>query len=97
MVGFPSDDFKQEAKDEAATADVCYINYGVTFTMLAPSSVTGKNANPVFQELGRRSDAPGWNFNKYLVGADGKVVQHFDSDVRPDSVELQQAIEQLLR
>ncbi len=97
VVGFPSDDFKQEAKDEAATADVCYINYGVTFTMLAPSSVTGQNANPVFQELGRRSDAPGWNFNKYLVGADGKVVQHFDSGVRPDSVELQQAIEQLLR
>jgi glutathione peroxidase len=97
VVGFPSDDFKQEAKDEAATADICYINYGVTFTMLAPSSVTGKNANPVFQELGRRSDAPGWNFNKYLVGADGEVVQHFDSGVRPDSVELQQAIEELLR
>jgi len=97
VVGFPSDDFKQEAKDEAATAEVCYINYGVTFTMLSPSAVTGRAANPVFKELGRRSGAPSWNFNKYLVDAYGKVVQHFDSGVRPDSVELQQAIEQLLR
>lgn len=64
---------------------------------LSPSAVTGSAANPVFQELGRRSDAPSWNFNKYLVRADGKVVRHFDSGVRPDSVELQQAIEQLLR
>ena len=97
VVGFPSDDFKQEAKDEAETADVCYVNYGVTFTMLSPSAVTGSAANPVFQALARRSDPPSWNFNKYLVGADGKVVEHFDSGVRPDSVELQQAIEQLLR
>ena len=96
VVGFPSDDFKQEAKDEAETADVCYVNYGVTFTMLSPSAVTGSAANPVFLELGRRSDVPSWNFNKYLVGGDGKVVQHFDSGVQPDSVELQQAIEQLL-
>ena len=97
VVGFPSDDFNQEAKDQAETADVCYINYGVTFTMLAPSSVTGKNANPVFQELDRRSTEPSWNFNKYLVGADGKVVQHFDSEVAPDSTQLTTAIEQLLR
>ena len=97
VVGFPSDDFKQEAKDEAETADICYINYGVTFTMLAPSAVTGKDANPVFQELDRRTQEPTWNFNKYLVDANGKVVQHFDSRVRPDSAELQQAIEKLLR
>jgi glutathione peroxidase len=97
VVGFPSDDFNQEAKDQAETADVCYINYGVTFTMLAPSSVTGKNANPVFQELVRRTTEPTWNFNKYLVSADGKLVQHFDSDVAPDSAKLTTAIEQLLR
>lgn len=97
VIGFPSDDFKQEAKDEAETADICYLNYGVTFPMLAPSAVTGRDANPVFQELGRRSSAPGWNFNKYLVSSDGKVTRHFDSRVKPESAELQQAIEQLLR
>lgn len=97
VVGFPSDDFKQEAKDEAETADVCFVNYGVTFTMLSPSAVTGRAANPVFREVGRRTKPPSWNFNKYLVSADGEIVQHFDSGVRPDSVELQKAVEALLR
>jgi glutathione peroxidase len=69
----------------------------VTFTMPAPSSVTGKNANPVSQELDRRTTEPGWNFNKYLVSADGTRVQHFDSEVAPDSPKLKTAIEQLLR
>ena len=97
VVGFPSDDFNQEAKSEAKTADVCYVNYGVTFTMLAPSSVTGAKDNPVFRELNRRAGEPSWNFNKYLVSADGKSVQRFDSDVTPDSPQLTRAIEQLLR
>jgi glutathione peroxidase len=97
VIGFPSDDFKQEAKDEAEAADICYVNYGVTFTMLSPSAVTGSTANPVFQELARRSSPPAWNFNKYLVSPDGNVIQHFGSRVAPESTELQQAIEQLLR
>jgi glutathione peroxidase len=96
VVGFPSDDFKQEAKDQAETADICYINYGVTFTMLAPSAVTGRKANPVFLELNRRAGEPSWNFNKYLVSGDGKSVQHFDSRVTPDSAKLVSAIEQML-
>ena len=96
VVGFSSDDFNQEAKSEAKTADVCYVNYGVTFTMLAPSSVTGAKDNPVFRELNRRAGEPSWNFNKYLVSADGKSVQRFDSDVTPDSPQLTRAVEQLL-
>lgn len=96
VVGFPSNDFNQEAKDQAETADVCYINYGVTFTMLAPTPVTGPNANPVFQELNRRAQEPSWNFNKFLVSGDGKTVQHFDSREAPDSPKLVKAIEQAL-
>ncbi len=96
VVGFPSDDFNQEAKDQAETAQVCYVNYGVTFTMLAPLPVTGAAANPVFRELNRQSHEPTWNFNKYLVGPDGTVAHYFDSDVTPDSPELDQAIERLL-
>jgi glutathione peroxidase len=96
VVGFPSDDFNQEAKDEAKTADICYVNYGVTFTMLAPSAVTGKEANSVFRELNRRAGEPSWNFNKYLVSADGKSVQRFESDVTPDSPQLTRAVEQML-
>ena len=96
VVGFASDDFRQEAKDEAAAADVCYVNYGVTFTMLAPSHVKGSDANPIFQELASQSQAPGWNFNKYLVEPSGRVVQHFGSTTKPDSKVLQAAIESTL-
>lgn len=95
VLGFASDDFNQEAKDEAKAADICFVNYGVTFTMLAPQHVKGTEANAVFKELARQTQAPSWNFNKYLVSADGKV-QHFGSRVAPDSQEFDDAIQKLL-
>lgn len=97
VVGFSSDDFNQEDKDEGKAADTCFLNYGVTFTMLAPQHVKGPEANPVFRELARQTTAPGWNFNKYLVRADGTVVQHLDSKVAPESPEFSAAIEGLLK
>jgi glutathione peroxidase len=97
VVGFSSDDFNQEAKDESEAADTCFINYGVTFTMLAPQHVKGPEANAVFKELAKQAQPPKWNFNKYLVTADGKVAQYFDSRVAPDSPEFNQAIEKLLK
>jgi len=97
VIGFPSDDFNQEAPTQAETAQVCYVNYGVTFTMLAPLAVTGAAANAVFKELAQQSRAPTWNFNKYLVSGDGRVIHYFDSSTPPDSVEFETAIEQLLR
>lgn len=96
MIGFASDDFHQEAKDEEKAAEVCYVNYGVKFTMLAPTSVKGDTANPVFKELARQTKAPSWNFNKYLVKADGTVVQHFGSTATPDSKQVTDAIETVL-
>ena len=96
VVGFASDDFRQEARDEASAAEVCYVNYGVTFTMIAPSHVKGAAANPVFQALNSQSQSPGWNFNKYLVDASGKVVRHFGSNTKPDSKVLEEAIESIL-
>jgi glutathione peroxidase len=96
VVGFASDDFNQEAKDEAEAATTCFLNYGVTFTMLAPLHVKGPDANPVFKELARQSEAPGWNFNKYLVKSDGKVSQYFGSMVSPDSAKFSAAVEKIL-
>lgn len=96
VLGFASNDFNQEAKDEQESANVCFINYGVTFDMFAPIKVTGESAHPLFKALADQTSQPAWNFNKYLVNAEGKVVNYFDSNVTPDSVVMKQAIEQLL-
>ena len=96
VIGFPSNDFHQEAKDDAETAEVCYINYGVKFTMVSESSVKGDNANPIFKELARQTKAPNWNFNKYLVQPDGKVTAYFSSMTTPDSAEMTKAVEDVI-
>ena len=95
IVGVPSDDFKQAAPDEEAAARVCFVNYGVTFTMLSPQRVRGPDAHPLFKELARRSGAPSWNFNKYLVAPSGGV-ERFDSSVDPMSSKVQRAVRSLL-
>ena len=97
VLGFPSDDFHQEFASEAKTASVCYINYGVSFPMLATSPVRGSDANPVFRQLNAEAGEPGWNFNKYLVGADGAVLEHFQAPVTPDDKRLTLAIEAALK
>lgn len=96
VVGFASDDFKQEDASEEKAAEICYLNYGVTFTMLSPTSVTGDKANTLFKALAAQSEQPKWNFNKYLLGKDGKVIEHYGSMTKPDSAKLATAIEQAL-
>ncbi|WP_026340829.1 glutathione peroxidase [Thioalkalivibrio sp. ALJT] len=96
VVGFPSHDFNQEADDEAETARVCFQNFGVTFDMFRPIGVRGHDAHPIFRELARQADAPRWNFHKYVVDREGRVVAHFPSRVGPDSGELRGAIEGIL-
>lgn len=96
VAGFSSDDFRQEAEDEAEAAKVCFVNYGVTFDMYARIHVRGEEAHPLFRELARQSEAPKWNFHKYLVDRDGKVVESWSSMTAPDDEELRAAIEKLL-
>ena len=96
VIGFSSDSFNQEADDEAAAAETCFVNFGVSFDMMATVPVRGGNAHPIFAELARQSRAPRWNFNKYLVSPDGEVVEVFGAMTRPGSDKLKRAIEQLL-
>ena len=88
VIGFASDSFNQEAATEAEAAEVCYKNFGVTFTMLAPTAVKGPEANPVFAALAQQSKPPAWNFNKYLIlpGQDGVAVTHFGSSTAPADI-----------
>ena len=83
VVGFPSKDFNQEFSEPEKTADICYKNYGVTFTMVSESSIKGPSANSFYQWLSQSTGKmPSWNFNKYLVSADGKVT-YYDSSEEP--------------
>jgi len=96
VIGFPSDDFFQEEDDEQKTADICYINYGVTFTMLSTSAVRGSDVNSVFKFLNEKSSSPKWNFYKYLIDGSGKRVENFSPRVAPDSAEFIDALDKLL-
>jgi glutathione peroxidase len=96
VLGFPSDDFRQELDDEEATADVCYVNYGVSFPMFATSSVKGESANALFRALNAATDEPGWNFTKYLVDRDGHVVERFTSSVEPMNSRLESRVAELV-
>lgn len=96
VLGVPSNDFKQEDADTAETAKVCYVNYGVTFTMSEPQVVTGEQAIPLFRQLAEQSSPPRWNFYKYVVDRQGKVVASFSSLTKPDSDSLREALEQAI-
>jgi glutathione peroxidase len=98
VLGFPSGDFKdQEFDSDEQIAEFCKLNFGVSFPMFTKSSVKGAEANALFKKLSAKTGKePGWNFSKYLVGRDGKVIAHFDSKVEPESPELKNAIAKAL-
>jgi len=88
VVGFPSNDFKQEFDDAEKTANVCYLNYGVTFPMMQKSSVKGASANSFFKQLAAASgQEPQWNFHKYLISQDGSSITGFSSNVTPEQLD----------
>ena len=85
VLGFPSNDFSQETGTNKEIAEFCESTFGVKFPMFAKSSVRGPGANPLFKELAQVSGTtPKWNFYKYLIGRDGKVVESYSSMTSPD-------------
>lgn len=97
VLGFPSNDFSQEPGNNKEIADFCYNTYGVKFPMFAKSSVKGKEMNPLFAALTKASGkAPGWNFHKYLLDKEGKLIANYGSSVSPDDKNLVAAIEKAL-
>ncbi|AMM24867.1 glutathione peroxidase [Variovorax sp. PAMC 28711] len=85
VLGFPSNDFSQEAGTNKQIAEFCESTFGVKFPMFVKSSVRGSDANPLFKQLAQISGtAPKWNFYKYLIGRDGKVVEAYSSMTAPD-------------
>jgi glutathione peroxidase len=97
VLGFPSNDFKQEDADAKKIADLCYNTYGVKFPMFTSTVVTGANANPLYSELIKATgNQPKWNFNKYLIDRNGKVIDYFPSKVTPEDPTLVGKIEHAL-
>lgn len=98
VLGFPSNEFgKQEPGGNKEIADFCYNTYGVKFPMFAKSSVKGATANPLHASLIKATGAaPQWNFTKYLIGRDGKVLGYFPSKVTPEDPAFVAKVEQAL-
>ena len=89
VVGFPSNDFRQELNEDKAIGDFCKATYGVNFPMTPKSAVSGANANPFYKQLAAKSgQSPMWNFYKYVITPGGKQVYAFESTVAPASAEI---------
>lgn len=99
VLGFPSGDFMaQEFTDEKKIQEFCTLTYGVKFPMFQKVHVRGDEATPFYKALAKATgEAPKWNFHKYLIGRDGKVVANFGSRTKPDAPEVIAAIEAALR
>jgi glutathione peroxidase len=101
VLGFPCNQFGgQEPGTNEEIKQFCSSKYNVTFPMFDKIDVNGANRHPLYVALaGKDSPYPGdikWNFNKFLVGKDGKIVQRFDSKIAPESEEMAKAIEAVL-
>lgn len=97
VLGFPSNDFKQEQGSEKQIQEFCRLTYGVQFPMFKKTSVKKGSADLLYQRLGDASGKyPRWNFHKYLIDRDGRLVGSYGSMVKPDKGKLFKAIKALL-
>jgi glutathione peroxidase len=101
VLGFPCNQFAhQEPGTDAEIKQFCTSKYDVTFPMFDKIEVNGANRNPLYVLLaGKDSPFPGnigWNFTKFVIGRDGKILNRFPSPVKPDSTEVTKAIETAL-
>lgn len=101
ILAFPSNDFKQETADNVGVKEFAAKEYGTTFPFFEKGPVTGKDKQPVYVFLSEAK--PGllfkdvsWNFEKFLVGRQGQVIDRFSSITKPSSSTLTHAIEQAL-
>ena len=94
VLGFPSNDFGgQEPGTAREIAEFCRLTYDVTFPMFEKVvTKRGAGQSPVYAFLGSSGDLPAWNFGKYVIDTQGKVVAFFPSDVEPEDPALRAAI-----
>lgn len=97
VLGVPSDDFGgQEYEDNGEIREFCTLTYGIDFPMTTRQHVTGSQAHPLFAWIGEEAGVlgrPQWNFYKYLIGRDGRLVDWYSSATGPGAESLSEAIE----
>lgn len=98
VLGFPSNDFaNQEPGTEKQIQSFCRLTYGVQFPMFTKTHVRKKNADPLYRNLGDAAgEYPAWNFHKYLLDRNGRLVASFSSNTKPGSHKLVNMIESLI-
>ena len=104
ILGFPANNFgSQEPGTNSEIQSFCSRNYSVTFPMFSKISVLGSDQAPLYQYLTSKKTDPafagdiGWNFTKFLIDRNGKIVSRFDSAIEPESSEVTKAIETALQ
>jgi glutathione peroxidase len=98
VVGFPSNDFRQELATNKEVGEFCLTNYNVTFPMIEKTAVKGAGANPLFRQLAQRTgQEPGWNFHKYLISPGGRDVYSFPTSTEPDAAEIRAKLKLMLK
>lgn len=98
VLAFPSNDFgEQEPGSADEIRKFCTNKYAVKFPLFEKVATQGSKVHPVYAFVSKTHGAPQWNFHKYLVGKDGKVIAAFPSSVAPDSPELKAALDKALK
>jgi len=97
IVGFPANNFhEQEPGTNADIKTFCTSKYNVTFPMMSKISVKGEDQHPLYKLLTGEKGEVTWNFDKFLVGRDGKLIEHFKAKVKPDDAKVTDAIDKAL-
>lgn len=104
VLGFPANNFMgQEPGTDAEIKEFCKLNYGVTFPMFSKISVTGSDQHPLYGFLTNKATNPefsgdiSWNFNKFLIDRNGKIVGRWGSKDKPEDAAVVEAIEKHLQ
>jgi glutathione peroxidase len=98
VLAVPSDDFRQELDSAAEVKEFCELTYGIDMPMADITHVRGRSAHPFYREVRAETGfEPSWNFNKVLIGRDGRVAGTWGSNARPLGRQIVQAIEAELK
>ncbi|HYO80347.1 MAG TPA: glutathione peroxidase [Bryobacteraceae bacterium] len=97
IIGVPANDFgSQEPGTDTEIKEFCSRKYNVTFPMMSKVSVKGSGMTPLYTYLTQTGGDVKWNFTKFLVDKEGRIVERFESKVKPDAPELTAAVEKTL-